>query len=151
MDGLGGGAAPAHREKLGPDREASADLSGGQLAVSEFPIGQALPRLTARGGRPSRITTLHSWMVPVPITYLGIGAETGVNERISLRSLLETCPHRTSLHLRLRSMLQKNPEEESVRNQQQRHDESRNKEGGSQLPRQQSGVRALVEGVEQIG
>ena len=34
-------------------------------------------------------------------------------------------------------MLQKDPESESVRNQQQRDDESRKEECGSQLPRQQ--------------
>ena len=48
-------------------------------------------------------------------------------------------------------MLQKNPENESVRDQQQRHDQSRNEVCGSQLPRQQPGVIGLVERVEQIG
>ena len=48
-------------------------------------------------------------------------------------------------------MLQKNPEGESVRDEQKRHNESRNEVGGSQLPRQQSGMIGLVEGVQNIG
>jgi hypothetical protein len=48
-------------------------------------------------------------------------------------------------------MLQKNPESESVRDQQQGHDKSRNEVGGSQLPRHEPGVIGLVEGVEEIG
>ena len=57
------------------------------------------------------------------------------------------------LHCEFRSMLmlQKNPEPKSVRNQQQRHYDSRKEECGSQLPRQQSGVIGLVESVEEIG
>src|SRR5665213_1216705 len=47
-------------------------------------------------------------------------------------------------------MLQKNSEHESVRDQQQRHHESRNKIGGSQLPRQQPIGIALIKSVEQI-
>jgi hypothetical protein len=46
---------------------------------------------------------------------------------------------------------QKNPESESVRNQEQRRYQSRKEECGSQLPRQQSGVICLVESVEEIG
>jgi len=48
-------------------------------------------------------------------------------------------------------MLQKNPESESVRDQQQGHDESRKEECGSQLPRHEPGVIGLVESVEDIG
>jgi len=48
-------------------------------------------------------------------------------------------------------MLQKNTESKSVRNQQQRHNDSRKEECGSQLPRQESGVIGLVEGVQYIG
>jgi hypothetical protein len=48
-------------------------------------------------------------------------------------------------------MLQENPERESVRDQQQGHDESRNEVGGSQLPRQDPGVIGLVESIEEIG
>ena len=57
------------------------------------------------------------------------------------------------LHCEFRSMLmlQKNPEPKSVRNQQQRHYDSRNEECGSQLPRQESGVIRLVESVDNIG
>ena len=48
-------------------------------------------------------------------------------------------------------MLQKNSENQSVRDQQERHHESRNEIGGSQLPRLQPVGIALVEGVQQIG
>jgi hypothetical protein len=48
-------------------------------------------------------------------------------------------------------MLQENPESESVRDQQQGHDESRNEVGGSQVPRQESGVICLIESIEEIG
>ena len=48
-------------------------------------------------------------------------------------------------------MSQKNPESESVRDQQQGHDESRNEVGGCQLPRHDAGVIGLVESVEEIG
>lgn len=51
------------------------------------------------------------------------------------------------LHCRLRLMLQKNPETKSVRNQEQRHDQSWKKECGSQLPGQKSGVIPLVENI----
>jgi hypothetical protein len=47
-------------------------------------------------------------------------------------------------------MLQKNPEPKSVRNQKQRHYDSRKEECGSQLPRQESGVIRLVESVDDI-
>ena len=46
---------------------------------------------------------------------------------------------------------QENPESESVRNQEQRHYQSRKEECGSQLPSQQPGVIGLVESVEEIG
>ena len=46
---------------------------------------------------------------------------------------------------------QENAKSESVRDQEQRNDESRKEECGSQLPRQQSGVIGLVESVEEIG
>jgi hypothetical protein len=42
-------------------------------------------------------------------------------------------------------MLQKNSEDESMRDQQQRHHESRDEVGGSQLPRQQPAGIALAE------
>jgi len=48
-------------------------------------------------------------------------------------------------------MLQKNSETESVRDQQQGHDESRNEIGGTQLPRHEPGVIRLVESIEKIG
>ena len=48
-------------------------------------------------------------------------------------------------------MLQKNPKNQSVRDQQQRHNESRNEVGGSQLPCQEPGVVGLVESVQEIG
>ena len=44
-------------------------------------------------------------------------------------------------------MLQKNPESESVRNQQQRHNDSRNEVSRSQLPGQEPGMIGLVESV----
>jgi hypothetical protein len=47
-------------------------------------------------------------------------------------------------------MLQKNPESESVRDQQKGHDESRNEVGGSQLPRHEPGVIGLVKSIEEI-
>ncbi len=47
-------------------------------------------------------------------------------------------------------ILQKNPESESVRDQQQRHNKSRNEVGGSQLPWQEPGVIGLVESIEEI-
>jgi hypothetical protein len=45
---------------------------------------------------------------------------------------------------------QKKPESESVRDQEQRHYQSRKEECGSQLPRQQSGVIGLLESIEKI-
>jgi hypothetical protein len=48
-------------------------------------------------------------------------------------------------------MLQENPERESVRDQQQRNDESRNEVGGSQLPRCEPGAIGLIESVDEIG
>src|ERR1700741_808495 len=48
------------------------------------------------------------------------------------------------------SLLQKNPENEPVRDQQQRHDESRNEIGGSQLPRREARGVGLIEGIQQI-
>lgn len=48
-------------------------------------------------------------------------------------------------------MLQKNPESESVCDQQQGHDESRNEVGGSQLPRGEARVIGLIESIEEIG
>ena len=48
-------------------------------------------------------------------------------------------------------MLQKNPESDSVRDQQQGHDESWNEVGSCQLPRQEPGVIGLVKGVQKIG
>lgn len=53
--------------------------------------------------------------------------------------------------LRILSMLQKNPEDEYVRDQQQGHNQSRNEISGSQLPGQKPGVIALVESVQEIG
>ena len=47
-------------------------------------------------------------------------------------------------------MLQKNPEHEPVRDQQQRHNQSRNEVGGSQLPRRESSGIRLLEGVHEI-
>jgi hypothetical protein len=44
-------------------------------------------------------------------------------------------------------MLQKDPESESVRDEQQRYNEGRNEVGGSQLPRQQPGMIGLVESI----
>jgi hypothetical protein len=61
------------------------------------------------------------------------------------------CQAPAFLHCGFTWMLQKNAESESVRNQQQRHYQSREEECGSQLPRQQSGVIGLVESVEEIG
>ena len=54
------------------------------------------------------------------------------------------------LHCGFRSMLQKNSESESVRNQQQRYYQSRKEECGSQLPRQEPGVIGLVESVQDV-
>ena len=48
-------------------------------------------------------------------------------------------------------MLQKNPENEPMREQQQGHQESRDEVGGPQLPGQKSGVICLVESVQEIG
>src|SRR5260370_33577053 len=48
-------------------------------------------------------------------------------------------------------MLQKNPETESVRNQQEGHDESRNEICGTKLSRHEPGVICLVESIEEIG
>ena len=48
------------------------------------------------------------------------------------------------------SRQQKNPEGESVCNQEQRHYQSRKEECGSQLPSQQPGVIGLVESIEEI-
>ena len=44
-------------------------------------------------------------------------------------------------------MLQKNPESKTMRNQQQRHNDSRNEVSRSQLPRQQPGMIGLVESI----
>ena len=44
-------------------------------------------------------------------------------------------------------MFQKNPESKAVRNQQQRHNDSRNEVSRSQLPRQQPGMTGLVESI----
>lgn len=55
------------------------------------------------------------------------------------------------LHCGLRLTLQKNPETESVRDEKQGHDESRNEIGGTQLPGDESGMIGLIEGVEKIG
>ena len=46
---------------------------------------------------------------------------------------------------------QQNPEHESVRDQQQWHEHSRNEIGGTQLPRVQPGTIRLVESVQKIG
>ena len=48
-------------------------------------------------------------------------------------------------------MLQKNPESQSVRNQQQRHNESWNEVGDTQLARHESGVIGLIERIQKIG
>ena len=48
-------------------------------------------------------------------------------------------------------MLQENPESESVRDQQQGNDESRNEVGGSQLTRCEPSAIGLVESVDEIG
>jgi hypothetical protein len=48
-------------------------------------------------------------------------------------------------------MLQQNAESESVRDEQERHNESRYEVGGSQLPRQEPSVIGLVESVQEIG
>ena len=48
-------------------------------------------------------------------------------------------------------MLQKDPESESVRDEQQRYNEGRNEVGGSQLPCKEPCLIGLVEGVEEIG
>jgi hypothetical protein len=53
---------------------------------------------------------------------------------IDVRGVL--CQVPAFLHCGFRLMLQKDPETESVRNQQQRHNDSRKEECGSQLPRQ---------------
>ena len=47
-------------------------------------------------------------------------------------------------------ILQQNPEPKSVRNEQQRHYDSRKEERSSQLSRQESGVIGLVESVDDI-
>src|SRR5215471_18529872 len=57
----------------------------------------------------------------------------------------------TLLHRGLSLTLLKNPETESVRDQQQGHDESRNEIGGTQLSRHEPGVIGLVESIEEIG
>ena len=44
-------------------------------------------------------------------------------------------------------MSQKNPESKAMRNQQQRHNDSRNEVSRSQLPRQQPGMIGLVESI----
>jgi hypothetical protein len=46
---------------------------------------------------------------------------------------------------------QQNPEHESVRDQQQWHEHSRNEISGAQLPRVQPGIIRLVESVQKIG
>ena len=48
-------------------------------------------------------------------------------------------------------MLQKNPEHEPVRDQEERHDQRRNEVGGSQLPCKEPCVIGLLEAVEDIG
>ena len=48
-------------------------------------------------------------------------------------------------------MLQENPESERVRDQQQRHDESRNDVRRSQLSGHESGMIGLVKSVKEIG
>ena len=48
-------------------------------------------------------------------------------------------------------MLQKNPENEPMREQQQGHQESLDEVGGPQLPGQKTGVICLVESVQEIG
>ena len=48
-------------------------------------------------------------------------------------------------------MSQQNPETESVRDQQEGHDESRNEIGRTKLARREPGVIGLVESIEEIG
>jgi hypothetical protein len=48
-------------------------------------------------------------------------------------------------------MLQKNSENESVSDEQQRYYEGRDEVSGSQLPGHESGVIGLVESVQEIG
>ena len=48
-------------------------------------------------------------------------------------------------------MLQKNPESESVSDQQERHDESWNEVHDAQLARHEPGVIGLVERIQEIG
>lgn len=55
------------------------------------------------------------------------------------------------LNCRHALMLQKNPESEYVRDQQEGHDESRNEVCGSQLSRRESGMIGLVKSVKEIG
>jgi len=55
------------------------------------------------------------------------------------------------LHRGLSLTLHKNPETDSVRDQQQGHDEGRNEIGGTQLSRHEPGVIGLVESIEEIG
>src|SRR5215471_17806686 len=57
---------------------------------------------------------------------------------------------RAFLHRGLSLTSCKNPETESVRDQQQGHDESRNEIGGTQLPRHEPGVIGLIESIEEI-
>ena len=58
---------------------------------------------------------------------------------------LSAFPHRG-----LPLMLQKNPERETVRDEQQRHDQRWNEVGRSQLPWRKPGGIGLVEGVHEI-
>lgn len=55
------------------------------------------------------------------------------------------------LHCGNSLMFEQNPEADSVRDQQERHEQSRKEECGSELPRQESGVIGLEESVEDIG
>ena len=62
-----------------------------------------------------------------------------------------SCQMGAFLHRGLSLTLCKNPETESVRDQQQGHDESRDEISGTQLARHETGVIGLVESIEQIG
>jgi hypothetical protein len=60
----------------------------------------------------------------------------------TLRTIGEACEYMAAIG--------KEREHQSVRDEKQRYDESWNEEGGAQLTRQEAGLVALVEGLEQV-
>ena len=71
---------------------------------------------------------------------------------VGCQGLREIAKARTDASFRaLALMFHKNPEEESVRDEQQRYNESRNEVGGAQLARHEPGMIGLIERIQDVG